>query len=187
MGLFDFLENRLEEFLQANPHLELLALEEQINEQKQDTLKLINQLELTQKRLQDEILSVAQDIQNWHSRVSKAKAAGRMDLADAAQEREAALLRQGNQLWGQMEAAKQQIIQSQELLVKIEAKQKEIKLKKQEVQKTQYTQQSTHDTTGWNQGSNYRNSTSAYDDLDAKFQKWEMDEEIEKMKRQMGK
>ena len=187
MGLFDFLENRLEEFLQANPHLELLALEEQINEQKQNTVKLINQLESKQKRLQDEILSVAQDIQNWHSRVNKAKAAGRMDLANAAQEREAALLRQGNQLWGQMEAAKQQIIQSQELLVKIEAKQKEIKLKKQEVQKNQYNQQSNRDTTGWNQGYSYSNSSSGYDDLDVKFQQWEMDEEIQKMKRQMGK
>lgn len=83
MGLFDFLEQRLEEFLKENPHLELLALEEQINEQKRNTIKLINQLELTEKRLQDEILAVANEIQTWHSRIAKAQAAGRIDLAQA--------------------------------------------------------------------------------------------------------
>jgi uncharacterized protein (TIGR04376 family) len=188
MGLFDFLEQRLEEFLHDNPHLELLALEEQVNEQKQDTIRLISQLELTLQKLQDEILTVAQEIQTWHSRISKAKSAGRIDLADAAQQREAALLRQGNQLWGQMEASKQQILQSQELLQKIEVRQKEIKLKKQQVQsaQTQYTPPSNSDTKGWNQSYSSK-SSSGYDDLEAQFQQWEMDEELEQMKRKMGK
>jgi uncharacterized protein (TIGR04376 family) len=186
MGLFDFLEQRLEEFLHDNPHLELLALEEQINQQKQDTIKLISQLELTQKKLQDEILAVAQEIQTWHSRISKAKSAGRIDLANAAQEREAALLRQGNQLWGQMEAAKQQIIQSQELLKKIEQRQAEIKIKKQQFQSSQSQTYSNTDTKGWNQVDN-KQYPSGYDDLEAKFQQWEMDEEIEQMKRNIGK
>lgn len=189
MSLFNFLEERLEEFLKENPHLELLALEEQINEQKQDTIKLISQLELTQKRLQDEILAVATEIQSWHSRISKAQSAGRLDLAHAAQEREAALLRQGNQLWGQMEASKQQIIQAKELLRKIEQRQKEIKVKKQEIQSSQKQSNppSSWDTTGWNQGYNYQQSNSGYDDLDAKFQEWELNEEIEKIKRKLGK
>jgi uncharacterized protein (TIGR04376 family) len=104
MGLFDdfsrFLESRLDEFLQNNPHLELQAIEEQLLEQEQDTIKLIAQLQLQEKNLQDEILSIAQEIQTWHSRISTARASGREDLANAAQEREAALLRQGNQRWG---------------------------------------------------------------------------------------
>jgi uncharacterized protein (TIGR04376 family) len=192
MGLFDFLEKRLEEFLENNPHLELQALEEQIYEQKQDTIRLINQLESTLTRLQDEILAVAKEIQTWHSRITKAQNAGRLDLAHAAQEREAALLRQGNQLWGQMEASKLQITQSKELLVKIEKKQKEIKAKKEEIKasQTQFNQpnnQSSWDTNGWNQGYKYQTSKPSYDDLDAKFQQWEMDEEIEQMKRKMGK
>ena len=113
MGLFEdlnrFLENRLDEFLRNNPHLELQALEEQLREQEEDTLKLIADLQLQQKRLQDEILAVAQEIQRWHERVNKAQSKGRPDLAQAAQQREAALLHQGNQLWGKMEGVKQRI------------------------------------------------------------------------------
>ncbi|MEQ8960351.1 MAG: TIGR04376 family protein, partial [Coleofasciculus sp. C2-GNP5-27] len=85
MGLFEdlnrFLENRLDEFLRNNPHLELQALEEQLREQEEDTLKLIADLQLQQKRLQDDILGVAQDIQRWHERVNKAQSKGRPDLA----------------------------------------------------------------------------------------------------------
>lgn len=54
MGLFDdinqFLEERLDEFLQNNPHLELQALEEQLREQEQDTTKLISRLQLEEKK-----------------------------------------------------------------------------------------------------------------------------------------
>ncbi|MGK7915065.1 MAG: TIGR04376 family protein, partial [Prochloraceae cyanobacterium] len=50
MGLFEdfshFLETRLDEFLRNNPHLELQAILEQLQEQEQDTLKLISQLQL---------------------------------------------------------------------------------------------------------------------------------------------
>lgn len=107
MGLFDdfnrFLESRLEEFLRNNPHLELEALLEQLREQEEDTLKLIADLQLQEKYSQDEILATAQEIQRWHIRVEKAKTAGRQDLVQPAQEREAALLREGNQRWGQMQ------------------------------------------------------------------------------------
>ncbi|MGL4503833.1 MAG: TIGR04376 family protein, partial [Planktothrix sp.] len=45
MGLFEdfsrFFETRLDEFLKDNPHLELQALEEQLREQEEDTLRLI--------------------------------------------------------------------------------------------------------------------------------------------------
>ncbi|MFN7854046.1 MAG: TIGR04376 family protein, partial [Dolichospermum sp.] len=65
MSLFDdlsrFLESRLEEFLRNNPHLELEALLEQLREQEEDTLKLIAELQLQEKRSQDEILSTAQE------------------------------------------------------------------------------------------------------------------------------
>jgi uncharacterized protein (TIGR04376 family) len=92
VGLFDdlsrFLENRLEEFLRNNPHLELEALLEQLREQEGDTLKLIADLQVQEKRSQDDILSTAQEIQKWHIRVQKAQASGRQDLVAAAQERE---------------------------------------------------------------------------------------------------
>jgi uncharacterized protein (TIGR04376 family) len=74
-----FLESRLEEFLRNNPHLELQALLEQLQEQEKDTLRLIIDSQNQQKSLQDEILGIAQDIQRWHERVGKAQAAGRKE------------------------------------------------------------------------------------------------------------
>lgn len=77
MGLFDdfnrFLETRLEEFLRNNPHLELQALEEQLREQEEDALRLIADLNLQEQKLQDEILSTAQEVQRWHIRIERQK------------------------------------------------------------------------------------------------------------------
>jgi hypothetical protein len=48
MGLFEelsrFLESRLDEFLKANPHLELMALEEQLRGQEEDAISLLGDL-----------------------------------------------------------------------------------------------------------------------------------------------
>ncbi|MGL5872736.1 MAG: TIGR04376 family protein [Xenococcaceae cyanobacterium] len=188
MGLFDdfsqFLEARLEEFLRDNPHLELQAIEEQLREQERDTQKLILDLQNQEKNLQNEILAVARDIQTWHGRIDKAKAAGRQDLASAAQEREAALLRQGNQLWGQMQGAKKRLIQSRELLAQIKIKQQEIKEKADRVKASTNNARtsSNQNTVGWDRGVNSSYSRSS-DPLETKFQQLEIDEELKKMKR----
>ncbi|MEA5597175.1 TIGR04376 family protein [Rivularia sp. UHCC 0363] len=196
MGLFDdlskFLESRLEEFLRNNPHLELDALLEQLREQEEDTLKLIADLQLQEKRRQDEILSTAQEIQRWHIRVQKAKNAGRDDLAVKAEEREAALLRQGNQLWGQMQGVKERITQSKELYKKIQLRRQEVQTKATEAQaartKAQTQQRIETDAGWWNASSTYPNSSSkTYDDLEEKFLRWETEAELEEMKRKMGK
>ena len=193
MGLIDdlnrFLENRLEEFIRNNPHLELQALEEQLREQEEDTLRLIADLQLEQKRLQDDILAIAQDIQRWHVRVDKARSAGREDLAQGAQDREAALLRQGNQRWGQMEGLKQRITQAQELQRQIQVRRQEVKAKATEVEAARassYQTSSGSETFGWNQTSN-RNIPSGADPLDDKFRRWEMDDELEQLKRNLGR
>ncbi|MDJ0618921.1 MAG: TIGR04376 family protein [Calothrix sp. MO_192.B10] len=193
MGLFDdlsrFLEHRLEEFLRNNPHLELEALLEQLREQEEDALKLIADLKVQEQRSQDEILSTAQEIQRWHIRVQKAKNANRQDLAAAAQEREAALLRQGNMLWGHMQGLKERIAQSQELLSKIQVRRQEVQAKATEAQatraRTQAQAQQRIETSGWwNSTSSY---ASSYDDLEEKFRRWETEDELEQMKRNMGK
>ncbi|MEQ9552535.1 MAG: TIGR04376 family protein [Coleofasciculus sp. G3-WIS-01] len=192
MGLFEdlnsFLENRLDEFLRNNPHLELQALEEQLREQEEDTLKLIADLQLQQKRLQDEILGVAQDIQRWHERVSKAQSKGRLDLAQAAQQREAALLHQGNQLWGKMEGVKQRIAQTKALQRQIQTRRNEVHTKARvaEAARAQAQTQSQWQTSAWNQNSNY-NIGSGVDPLESQFQRWETDEELDQMKRNMGR
>lgn len=192
MGLFDdfnrFLEDRLEEFLRNNPHLELQALEEQLREQEEDTLRLIADLKQQQKNLQDEILAIAQDIQRWHERVEKAQSHGRQDLAQAAQEREASLLRQGNQRWGQMEGVKQRITQSQELIRQIQTRRQEVRTKAKEVEAARASSQaqSQAETYGWNQSSS-RQSYSGPDPLDDQFRRWELQEELDQMKRNLGR
>lgn len=185
VGLFDdlsrFLENRLEEFLRSNPHLEL----EQLREQEEDTLKLIADLQLQEKRSQEEILSTAQEIQRWHIRVQKAKNAGREDLAVKAQEREAALLRQGNQQWGQMQGLKERISQAQDLLKKVQQRRQEVQTKATEAQTARVKAQAQQriETAGWSNQS--RSYSSGNDPLEETFRRWETEAELEEMKRKM--
>ena len=188
MGLFDdlskFLEVRLEEFLKDNPHLEYQAILEQLREQEQDTLKLITNLDKEKIRLETEILSVAKDIQTWHERIKKAKASGRLDLASAAQEREAMLLRRGNQLWGQMNGTKKHRIQAQELLKKIQIRKEELKVSAAQA-KSEKQQSAPQETVGWHSGSRNRQYNRALDPLEAEFQKLELDKELEHLKRNL--
>lgn len=196
MGLFDdfsrFFESRLDEFLRDHPHLELQALDEQLREQEKDTLKLLIDLQSQEKNLQEEILSLAKDIQTWHSRISKAKIAGREDLAKAAKEREESLLRLGNQRWGQMEGVKQRITKAQELLQQTQTKRKEVKVEVARVkaEQAQTPKTSSSGSSGWSQGytnANSANYSRADDPLDSQFQRWELDSELEQMKRDLGK
>ena len=187
MGLFDdlnqFLEERLDEFLRNNPHLELQAIEEQLREQERDTAKLIVKLQLEEKSLQSQVLETAEDIQTWHKRIGKAEAAKRKDLADAAREREAELLRQGNQIWGQMEGVKQRIVQAQELLAQVKQKRQEVQ--NQPAQAKTTTAQTNSGNVGWNRGADSAQYNRSADPLEAEFQKWEVDEELERIKRNM--
>lgn len=187
MSLFDdlsrFLETRLDEFLRANPHLELRALEDQLRGQEEDALALVGNLNRREKQLEDSILETAQDIQQWHSRVAKAKAANRQDLAGPAQEREAALLRQGNHLWGQMKGVKERIAQTKELHQRVKTKRQEVKTK---IAQAATVPKASTDwgTTGWNQ-STY-SSNQSLDPLDESFRRWEAEEELNELKRKMN-
>lgn len=189
MSLFDnfsrFLETRLEEFLRSHPHLELQAILEQLREQEQEAVSLIAEKQAQKKRLETEILAVAEEIQRWHQRVAKAKAANRLDLAQKAQEREAALLRQGNQLWGQMEGAKQQITQTQTLLRQIQQRKQEVQTKARTAQAQAKDYNSGWETRGWNQGVNYQSYGTSADSLEAEFKRWELDDELERLKKNL--
>lgn len=194
MGLFEdfskFLETRLDEFLRNNPHLELQALEEQLREQEDGTLRLILDLQRQEKKLQEDILAIAQDIQRWHERASKAQAAGRTDLAEEARQREAALLRQGNQTWGQMQGLQQRIEQAKNIARQTQRKREEVKARLARARAERAQQKAAPDsqTTGWNQASRYSSyrSSKAADPLEEKFQQWEMDDELEQMKRNLN-
>lgn len=189
MSLFDdlsrFLETRLDEFLRANPHLELRALEDQLRGQEEDSAALIGNLNRREKQLEEGILETAQDIQQWHARIEKAKAANRQDLVGPAQEREAALLRQGNHLWGQLKGVKARIGQTKELYQQIKIKRQEVKTKI--AQAAAIPKASTDwSTAGWNQSSYVHTGNQALDPLDESFRRWEAEEELSELKRKMS-
>lgn len=192
MGLFDdfsqFLENRLEEFLQNNPHLELQALEEQLRQQEEDTLRLIIQLQRQEKKLEQDIFSTAQEVKRWHNRIEKAQTANRLDLVQAAQEREASFLRQGNQQWGQMQGCKKRIEQAKGLYHQIKQRCKEVRAKAVQAETTHYTDKNERrwETDGWNQNISY-DFDNLFDQLEEQFKSLETEEELKKMKRDMGK
>lgn len=195
MGVFEdlsrFLESRLEEFLRNNPHLELQALEEQLREQEQDSLRLINDLQGQEKKLEGDILATAQEVKRWHLRVEKAQAANRLDLVKPAQEREAALLRQGNQLWGHMKGVKERIKQARELQTKIQQRRQEVRAKAAQMEANRAASASTStssrsQTDGWNKGYNTTSFKGA-DPLDDQFKRWEAEDELDQLKRNMGR
>ncbi|MDJ0702578.1 MAG: TIGR04376 family protein [Leptolyngbyaceae cyanobacterium MO_188.B28] len=198
MGLFEdlsrFLETRLDEFLRAHPHLEMQALEEQLRGQEEDAINLLGELKRREKQLEEGILSTAQDVQRWHTRIEKAKAANRLDLVQPAQAREAALLRQGNHLWGQMKGVKERITQTRELQRKVHLKRQELKTKiaQAEAARTASRAASTSrsqpnwGSAGWNQ-SPYSMFNQPTDPLEETFQRWETEEELEELKRKMGR
>lgn len=189
MTVFDelnrFLEDRLEEFLQSNPHLELLALDEQLQEQQVNAQRSLTQLQTQETQIQSQILATAREVELWHHRVRKAEAAGRMDLAGPARDREAALFRQGNQLWGQMQGIQAQVQTLQDTLKHLNDRRAEVKQKIQTLR--QQAQQST--TAAGSPASNPWTASppppKAADPLEAVFQQWETDLELEDLKRQM--
>ena len=194
MSLFDdlsrFLESRLDEFLRANPHLELRALEDQLRGQEEDTIRTLGDLKRREKQLEDGILETATDIQQWHKRIEKAKAAGRQDLVGPAQEREATLLRQGNHLWGQLKSVKERIEQTKELRQRVKLKREEVKTKIAQAAAQKQATAATSaandwGTTGWNQAA-YSFNRKPLDPLEESFRQWEAEEELDELKRQMG-
>ncbi|MEE3719207.1 TIGR04376 family protein [Tumidithrix elongata RA019] len=194
MGLIEdisrFLETRLEEYIRSNPQMELQVLEDQLRGQAEEVAKLIVGFEVQEKGHQDQILAIAEEIKLWHGRALKAEAAGRPDLANGAKEREAALLRQGNQVWAQMELVKQRRAQTLELQSQIQARRKEVQAKIAEAAKAAKSapkQPPSNPAFNWENLYTPQSSTDSFDDLDNKFKQWEMDEELERLKRKMGK
>lgn len=192
MGLFEdlsqFLETRLDEFLKANPHLELMGLEDQLRGQEQDAIRLLGDLKRREQQLEDSILATAQDIQRWHDRIQNAQAAHRVDLVKAAQEREAALLRQGNQYWGQLKGVKDQMEQTRTLQKEIHDRRRELKAKIAEAQAQRTAQRTTTSwDTGWAKPPFEGFGRDPMDPLEESFQRWETEQELEELKRQMGK
>jgi uncharacterized protein (TIGR04376 family) len=206
MGLFDdvsqFLEKRMDEFLKNNPHLELQALDEKLREQEVETMRLIADLKTRQTQIEQSIITTAQEIKRWHGRIAKAQAAGRKDLVEPAQAHEAMLLRQGNQHWGHMEILRDRLLQTQTVQKKIHQQRQELKVKIEQAKAARAAAAATAANQSFNQTANKASSQPSsaswsttwsststpprsLDPLEAEFAKWEADEEIQRMKRNM--
>jgi uncharacterized protein (TIGR04376 family) len=198
MGLLEdisrFLETRLEEFIRANPQMELQVLDDQLRSQEAEVNRLILDFRSQEKTFQERILAIGEDIKLWYGRAQKATEAKRPDLANAAKEREAALLRQGNEVWAQMELIRQRLRQTVELQAQIQQRRQEIKLKiaqnaeanRQNPQTQKAAQSSSWNSSSW-QNLNPPPSANSEDPLEAQFRRWEMDEELENLKRKMNR
>ena len=190
MTLFEdmkrFLESQIDDFLTKNLHLELQVIEEQLAQQETDTFQLIIDLQAEETRTEKEILNTAQEIKNWFDRVQKATAAGRADLATAAQERVNALLPQGNQLWGKMQGLKERKAKAGELLQTIKTRRSEVKVKAAAAT-TARDQAASSSDRSWGSVNSYTSASNFADPLDAQFRRWEADEELERLKRDLSK
>jgi uncharacterized protein (TIGR04376 family) len=183
-----FLEQRLDEFLKAHPTLELSLLDEELRQEEANARRTLADLQSQQQRLEAEIMATAQEIKRWYERTGKAKAAGREDLAQGAQARQDTLLQQGNQQWDQRQVVRTQLQQAQTLLQQLLTRRQEVqqKLEQQRAQQQQsgqsYTQRSSQTATS----PKATGSKPPEDDLEAKFRRWELDAELEELKRSMG-
>lgn len=193
MGAFEdmnrFLEERLEEFLKSHPNLELQILEDQLREQESALQKSLLQMTTEQQQIQQTILKTAQEVQRWHERIEKAKQAKRPDLAEAARDREAALLRQGNQQWAQMGLIKQNIQQTQKLAAQIQSRRQDLQVK---IREAKAAPKGSPTPQSWQTSTTDQPWTSQYtpsgsDSLEAQFKVWEMEEELDALKRKMGR
>jgi uncharacterized protein (TIGR04376 family) len=191
MGLFDdvsqFLERRIDEFLQNNPHLELQALDEKLREQEVETMRLIADLKTRQTQVEQAIIATAQEIKRWNERIAKAESAGRQDLVQPARAHEANLLRQGNQHWGQMEVLRDRLNQTQTVQQKIHQQRKALQAKIAEAKAARATANvaSTTQNPWENAWSTAPATPKPMDPLERRFADWEADEEIQRMKRNL--
>jgi uncharacterized protein (TIGR04376 family) len=182
-----FLESQIDDFLSKNPHLELQVIEQQLAEQESDTVQLIVDLQTHEKKVEQEILGTAQEIKSWFDRVQKATTAGRADLASAAQGRVNALLPQGNQLWGKMKGLKEREAKAIELLQTIKSRRTEVKAKAAAAQTARTQAATASNANSWGSVNNYTQDSNFADPLDAQFRRWEADEELESLKRNLSK
>ena len=192
MGLFDdvsqFLETRIDEFLKNNPHLELQALDEKLFEQERESDRLIVDLKSRLQGVESQIRTTAQEIKLWHTRIEKAKTARRLDLVKPAQDHEAKLLREGNQLWGQMELLRDRITQSEDLCQKIKISRQELKVKLEQARSQRAAASPPSSTANpWANSWSTQTAPSNSDPLEKEFAKWEAEEELQRLKRDLGR
>ena len=98
------LEQRLDAFLQANPHQDLLLQEQHLRDRQRWLEQRRQQLQMEAQELRRQLLRLASDVRDWKDRSQRARGAGAHDLADRADQHVQTLFQQGRQLWGELDA-----------------------------------------------------------------------------------
>jgi uncharacterized protein (TIGR04376 family) len=175
MSLWDeleqFLSSRLEEFLKANPQLEILVVLEKVRSEEDRAQKALVNLRREEKEVHSTILETAQNIKKWYERKQKAQTALRPDLVEAAQEQETQLLTQGNKLWNRKTEIVLGIQKNEKLLQELLPRRQalEEKLRQEQI----------------NEPPPRRPSVNR--DVEAQFQQWEIEESLNELKKKMGR
>lgn len=93
------LEQQLEAFLRANPAQEALLEEQEQRERQQQLKRQRRQLQGQAEQLRSELLGLASSINQWQTRVERARAAGASALAERAGSHLQQLMAQGRDRW----------------------------------------------------------------------------------------
>ncbi|WP_448524521.1 TIGR04376 family protein [Parathermosynechococcus lividus] len=172
--LHSFLEQRLEDFIRANPQLELNLLLMELDDQERQTQDLYLKLQQEVQECEQQILNLVSEIRRWRDRIQTATAAHRPDLVKVAQQREAQLRQRGQELWNQRLNALSQLPATEQLLAKIRDRRQELQRR---VPRASTPPPSPPPFTG---------SNSPSDPLEAEFHRLELQTALEELKRSMG-
>ena len=98
------LEQRLDAFLQANPHQDTLLREQHLKDRQRSLQQRRLQLQQEAQELRQQLLGLAGDVRDWTRRCQRAREAGATTLADRAEQHVQTLMQQGRQLWGELDS-----------------------------------------------------------------------------------
>ena len=98
------LEERLEQFLSSNPSQDQLLREQHLQDRQRDLHNRRGQQQLQARELRRQLLTLAEQVQDWTKRGEKARGAGALELAQRADQHVVGLMQQGRKLWEEFEA-----------------------------------------------------------------------------------
>ena len=98
------LEQRLDAFLKANPHQDILLRDQHLQDRQRSLEQQRLQLQHQAHDLRRQLLNLAEEVRNWSARSDRARTAGAQELAKRADQHIQALMNQGRDLWTELNA-----------------------------------------------------------------------------------
>lgn len=98
------LEQRLDAFLKANPHQDILLRDQHLQDRQRSLEQQRLQLQHQAHDLRRQLLNLAKEVRNWTARSDRARTAGAQELAKRADQHIQALMNQGRDLWTELNA-----------------------------------------------------------------------------------